>query len=468
MANDFLANVNAMFDHAAALAKIDQGILDQIKAVNSILRVQFPIKKDDGSIEVISGWRAQHSHHRLPTKGGIRFAPNVNEDEVAALAALMTYKCALVDVPFGGAKGGLCIEPSHYTDSELERITRRFAFELQQKKFIGPAIDVPAPDYGTGAREMAWIADTFSCLEQNIDAAGCVTGKPVSQGGVRGRQEATGLGVCFGLREICEDKEQMKRVGLDPGLKGKRVIIQGFGNVGRYAAEYLENEGAKIIGVLERDGAIYDDAGISVTKLMSHFEKEGNVTGFSAAKEVSENSQQGLTRDCDILIPAALENQITEDNWDQVQAKIIGEAANGPVTSEASKRLLEKGILVVPDFYLNAGGVTVSYFEWIKNLSHIRFGRLEKRFHQRKHSKLMEAFLADTEEDSLDSLQDLDSGGDERDLIFSGLEETMINALGEITAAVRELDLGQDLRTAGYVVALRKIAKSYQERGIFP
>src|SRR5512141_356855 len=352
--------------------------------------MQFPWKRDDGSIEVINGWRAQHSVHRLPTKGGIRFAPKVDEDEVSALAALMTYKCALVDVPFGGAKGAVRIDRTKYSDAELERVTRRFTYELFAKNLIGPGMDVPAPDYGTGAKEMAWILDTYTALAPGtIDALGCVTGKPVTQGGVRGRAEATGRGVYFALREACSYDEDMAAMKIRPGVKGKRVVVQGLGNVGYHAAKFIQEGGGILVGLAEREGAIFNADGLDVDSVVKHRTETGSILGFKGARDISATAQ-ALELECDVLVPAALENVITAENVDRIHAPIIVEGANGPITADASEKLLARGALILPDIYTNAGGVTVSYFEWVKNLSHMRFGRMEKRFAERSNERILE------------------------------------------------------------------------------
>ncbi len=368
----FFGAVEKSFDKASKFTKWEQGILEQIKECNAVYQMRFPLKRDDGSIEVIEAYRVQHSHHKTPCKGGIRFAAEVNQDEVMALAALMTYKCAIVNVPFGGGKGGIKINPKKYSPYELEKITRRYTAELIKKNFIGPGTDVPAPDYGTGEREMAWILDTYSAMHPGeIDAAGCVTGKPVTQGGVRGRREATGLGVFFGLREVCNMSDIMTKLGLTTGVKGKRVAVQGLGNVGYHTAKFFQDAGAIIVGLAEFEGAIWSNQGLDVDEVFNYRKKGGTLLNFPGATNFEMNSDL-LEMDCDILIPAALENVINGDNAQRVKAKIIGEAANGPLTPEADEVLNKKGILVVPDMYLNAGGVTVSYFEWLKNLSHVR------------------------------------------------------------------------------------------------
>ncbi|MEO8194206.1 MAG: Glu/Leu/Phe/Val dehydrogenase [Gemmatimonadales bacterium] len=461
------AQVNKYFDKAAAHLDHPPGLLAQIKACNSVYRMQFPLKRDDGTIEVINGWRAQHSVHRLPTKGGIRFAPQVDEDEVSALAALMTYKCALVDVPFGGAKGAVRIDKSKYSDGELERITRRYTYELFAKNLIGPGVDVPAPDYGTGPREMAWIVDTYSSLAPGvIDALGCVTGKPVTQGGVRGRTEATGRGVYFALREAVSYEEDMKPLGFTTGLDGKRIVVQGMGNVGYWTAKFIEEGGGTVIALAEREGAVYCKSGLDVEKVLAHRTETGSILGFPGATDI-RNSADALELECDIVVPAALENVITPANVDRIKAKIIVEGANGPVTADASETLLSRGVLIVPDIYTNAGGVTVSYFEWVKNLSHMRFGRMEKRFQEHTNEQIIEAAEALTGRKlSPEARRQATEAAGEEELVNSGLEETMVSAYAEL----RSIQKGHkvDLRTAAFINAIGKVALAYTQRGIFP
>ncbi|MFO7589115.1 MAG: Glu/Leu/Phe/Val dehydrogenase [Gemmatimonadota bacterium] len=465
----FVAQVNRNFDRAAARTGLEPGLLAQIRECNSTYRVAFPLKRDDGSIEVIEAWRAEHSHHKLPTKGGIRFSLDVSADEVMALAALMTYKCAVVDVPFGGAKGGIRIDRGNYSWDELERITRRYTFELFKKRFIGPATDVPAPDYGTGPAEMAWIVDTFQSLaagEQNPEA--CVTGKPLTQGGIRGRLEATGRGVYFGTREACGVADDMKALGLAPGLAGKRVVVQGLGNVGYHAAKYFQEGGAVLVGLAEREGAIASPRGLDLEAVVAHRAETGSILGFRGAADLPTTAE-ALELDCDILVPAALENVITEENAGRIHARIVAEAANGPTSAAADDILRERGVRVLPDIYLNAGGVTVSYFEWAKNLSHLRFGRMEKRFDEESHRRLIEALERATgEEFSESEVSSLAAGADEENLVVSGLEETMIAAYHQVRDVEKRLGDSMDLRTAAFVTAISKIATSYHELGIFP
>lgn len=464
---DFLADVNRMFAKAARLTDHPDGLLEQIRMCNSIYRMEFPLKRDDGSIETIHAFRAEHSHHKLPTKGGIRYAETVNENEVVALASLMTYKCAVVDVPFGGAKGGIRINRANYSQAEIERITRRYTFELIRKNFIGPGIDVPAPDYGTGPQEMAWILDTYNQFTDNpLDALACVTGKPVGQGGVRGRREATGQGVFFGIQEACSHAEDMQRLGLEPGLEGKTVVVQGLGNVGFSAAKFLQEGGARIIGIAEYEGAIYDTNGIDVPQAFAHRKSNGTILDFPGAENIMPSSK-ALELECDILLPAALEEQITMRNVHEIKAKIVAEAANGPTSSDADAVLLERGVLILPDLYLNAGGVTVSYFEWLRNLSHVRFGRMNKRFERNAQRRLMLAVEQMTgDRFAPEVVESIVQGADEIDIVNSGLEETMSFAYNEVREIAKLKNT--DLRTAALVDAINKIAVLYLEMGIFP
>jgi len=464
----FFQSVEKSFDKAAKFTSWDPGILEQIKQCNSVLRMHFPVKVND-KIEVIKAYRVQHSHHKAPCKGGIRYSPEVNLDEVMALAALMTFKCAIVNVPFGGAKGGITIDPKKYTAYDLEKITRRYTAELVKKNFIGPGIDVPAPDYGTGEREMAWIVDTYQSLKPGeIDAAGCVTGKPVTQGGVRGRKEATGLGVFFGIREVCNMEDVMKKQGLTVGVVGKTVVVQGLGNVGYHSAKFFREAGAKVIALAEYEGAIFNADGLNEEEVFQHRKKTGSILNFPGATNFAKNTD-ALELECDILIPAALENVINEENAPRVKAKIVGEAANGPCTPEADEEFTRRGILCVPDMYLNAGGVTVSYFEWLKNLSHVRYGRLEKRFAENLNGHI----LGQIEELSGKTVSQKERdfimhGPEEQDLVHSGLEETMITATREIMQIWKDNPSIPDMRTAAYVSAINKVAQSYNELGIFP
>ncbi len=465
----FFEQVNRYFDRAAGLLSVPPGILDQVRACNAVYHLSFPLRRDDGSVEVIHGWRAHHSQHRLPVKGGIRLSEHASEDEVTALAALMTYKCALLDIPYGGAKGGIRVRKEDYSEAELERIVRRFTYELVQRNCIGPGVDVPGPDMGVGEREIAWIADTYIQLSHGeVSAQGAVTGKPVSQGGVRGRVEATGRGVYFGIREALSNADDMERHGLSTGVDGKTVVIQGLGNVGYHAGRFLSEAGARVVGIVEREGAIYRAGGLDVETVHRHRADGGSILDLDADEKLEgPDGPAGLEWACDILLPAALENVIHEDNAPRIQAKVIAEGANGPTTADADEILREKGVLQIPDMYLNAGGVTVSYFEWIKNLSNIRFGRMGRRFEAMSNDRILRA-VEDLTGKSFngDTIRELAVGAGEEDLVNSGLEETMVSGYQQM----REMALfhGTDLRCAAMAAAIGKVALAYRERGIFP
>ena len=466
----FYTTVQNNFDKAAALTDWPKGLLSQIKECNAVYQMRFPVKIGK-SYEVIEAYRVQHSQHRQPTKGGIRYSSMVDQEEVMALASLMTYKCAIVDVPFGGAKGGIKISPRKYSEDILQKITRRYTVELIKKGFIGPSVDVPAPDYGTGEREMAWILDTYTTFARGgeIDAAGCVTGKPVNQNGIRGRTEATGRGVYYGLREACSVESDMKALGLTPGIAGKRIVIQGFGNVGTHTALIAQQEGdAKIVAIAEYNGTIYNPDGIDIEKLIKHKKRTHTILNMAGTKTF-HGKDDWLKINCDILIPAALENQIHSRNVKKIKAKIIAEAANGPITQNAEEYLNEKGVMILPDMYLNAGGVTVSYFEWLKNLSHMRFGRMDKRFNQNTYSNIINVVERLTERSIGQKEKRLITrGADEIDLVRSGLEETMVNAYHAIWDTKKRRRKVKDLRTAAFIVALDKVANDYMMMGVFP
>jgi glutamate dehydrogenase (NAD(P)+) len=465
----FFDDVCSYVDRAAQFTNHDKGLLQQIKACNSVYRFQFPIRRGN-SFEIIHAWRVEHSHHMTPTKGGIRYSDMVNEDEVMALAALMTYKCAIVNVPFGGAKGGIKINPKNYTVAELETITRRYTVELIKKNFIGPGIDVPAPDYGSGEREMSWIADTYLTMNPgSLDALACVTGKPLALHGIAGRKEATGRGVAYAVRECVAVAEDMKKLGFSAGLNGKRIIVQGLGNVGASSAKYLIEFGATIVGICEYEGAVYNENGLDLDDLIKHRKETGSILGYSKATKEFKDSAEGLEQECDILVPAALENQITENNIRNIKAKIITEGANGPTTPAAAAIFIEKGGIIVPDMYANAGGVTVSYFEWLKNLSHVAFGRMGRLYDEQSNSNILNTIESTTgvtlspEQRAL-----IVRGASELELVNSGLEDTMTRSYHEIREKLMQNPEITDLRTAAFVLAVDKIAVSYMNMGIWP
>ena len=463
----FLANINRMVDRAFDTLDLPAGLPQQIRQTNSVYKVNFPVELD-GEIQVFTGWRAVHSEHRMPAKGGIRYSTMVNEDEIEALAALMSYKCAIVDVPFGGSKGGLCIEPSACDEDQLRTITRRFAYELAKKGYISPSQNVPAPDMGTGEREMAWIADVYRMsFPEDLNAIACVTGKPVSQGGIAGRTEATGRGLQYALQEFFRHAEDVGEAGLQGTLAGKRVVVQGLGNVGYHAARFLQQEDeAVIVGIAERDGALVSDDGLDVDDVHAWLRETGGVADYPRAEFVRDSASV-LEYDCDILIPAALENQITADNAERICASLVVEAANGPTSFEGNEILRRNGKIVLPDVFINAGGVTVSYFEWVKNVSHIRFGRLDRRFDEARGRQILKIVEEMTGRDVPRHLAaPLEAGAHEIDLVRSGLEDTMRIGYNQIREIRRSRDNVHDYRTAAFVLALEKIADAYLEFGI--
>ncbi len=463
----FRDGVNLMVDRAISVMGLDAGIASAIKACNAVIQVQFPVKIR-GKIEVFTGWRATHSTHRLPSKGGIRYASYADQNEVEALAALMTYKCAIVNVPFGGSKGALLIDPSQYDRDEMEMITRRFALELIRKGFLSPSTNVPAPDVGTGQREMAWIADTYKQLNpEDINYVACVTGKPIHHGGIQGRVEATGRGVQYAIQEFFRHSDDVKKASMSGTLDGKTCVIQGFGNVGYHAAKFLsEQDGVKITAVINSTGALINDEGINIEQLRQHIDEHHEITTYPCAQYV-EDGQAVLEKQCDILIPAALENQINLANVDRINANLIVEAANGPVSFGADDILNRKGIILIPDAYANAGGVTVSYFEWIRNISHIRFGRMQRRHEEMRGMQMTKMFEEVTGNSVSEHIRDtITRGADELDLVRSGLDDTMRMAYQEIRETMDNNENIKDLRTSTYVTSIRKIARSYLDVGI--
>ncbi|MEH7829807.1 Glu/Leu/Phe/Val family dehydrogenase [Gemmobacter denitrificans] len=468
----FRESVDLMFNRAVRLMDLSPGLENKIRVCNSTYTVRFGVRLR-GKIETFTGYRSVHSEHMEPVKGGIRYALSVNQDEVEALAALMTYKCALVETPFGGSKGGLCIDPRAWDEHELEQITRRFAYELIKRDLIHPAQNVPAPDMGTGEREMAWIADQYARMNTtDINAKACVTGKPPHAGGIQGRVEATGRGVQYALREFFRHPEDVARARLSGGLEGKRIIVQGLGNVGYHAARFLsEEDGAKVIAIIERDGALVSAAGLEVEAVKQHLAATGGLQGFAGATFVEQGASV-LEEDCDILIPAAMEGVINLSNAHRIRAPLILEAANGPITYGADEILSKKGCVIIPDLYANAGGVTVSYFEWVKNLSHIRFGRMQRRAEEARSRLLVDELERLSADQGLGWRLTADfkdrflTGSDELALVRSGLDDTMRTAYQSIREVWHARPEVPDLRVAAYMTAIDRVAKTYRSKGL--
>jgi glutamate dehydrogenase (NAD(P)+) len=462
----FKDNVNLHVDKSAKLLNFSDDLLEHLKSTHSLIKVNVGVVLD-GKINNFTGWRAVHSEHILPTKGGLRYSETVDQDDTEALASLMTYKCAIVNIPFGGAKGGLKINPKNYTMPQLREITKAFASKLINKGFISPALNVPAPDVGTSVREMEWILETYKTLKpDDINYRGCVTGKPLHRGGIAGRTEATGRGIEEVVREIFRHEDVVKEAGLKNELKDNEIIVQGFGNVGSNLAKHLYNrDKAKIIAIGEFDGYLYNKKGIDINALIEFYKTNKSINNPKLG-EFKNKPSELLELDCDILIPAALENAITVDNVDKIKTKLIIEAANGPVSFEADQKLFEKGVMIIPDIYVNAGGVVVSYFEWVKDISHIRFGRVEKRFQEQKILDIIDLIDKKTNtKTDFDTIKKIIHGADEEDLAFSGLEDSMRNAFIEIYNAKKQIK--KSFRDSAYYVSLKKIRNFYTVEG-FP
>ena len=461
---EFLNSVNQMFDKSAKLLSLPEDLAIKIKLANSTYTVNFGVKLRN-KLHTFTGFRCVHSEHNEPVKGGIRYSLGASQSEVEALAALMSYKCSLMDLPFGGSKGALIIDPNAWKRDELEKITRRFTYELAKRDLIHPSQNVPAPDMGTDENVMAWIADEYRRLNPTeIDSLACVTGKPISKGGVHGRTEATGRGVFYAINEFLSYPKDCKRIGLSPHIEGQRIIIQGFGNVGYYAAKFLSERGAKIITIIEKDGSVVNDKGINIESLKKYFDKKRTFNGYDG---FTTTRSRFLSKKCDILIPAAVENVINKNNVNNIKSKLIVEAGNGPITAEADNILQKRGVVVIPDFYANSGGVIVSYFEWVKNLSKMRYGLMQEREEEKRQSNLVSALELMTDKNFPTDLKDeVIKGSTEIDLVRSGLEEKMREGYSNIHEKFHSSKKIKDLRTAGMVIAIRKIADAYSYLGI--
>ena len=468
----FRQSVDTMYNRASRLIDLAPGLEEKIRVCNATYTVRFGVRLK-GKIQTFTGYRSVHSEHIEPVKGGIRFAKSVNQDEVEALAALMTYKCALVEIPFGGSKGGLCIDPREYKDEELEIITRRFAYELAKRDLIHPSQNVPAPDMGTGEREMAWIADQYSRMNTTeINSRACVTGKPLNAGGISGRVEATGRGIQYALRAFFNHRDDMKKAKLKGTLAGKKIIVQGLGNVGYHAALFLSTEDdALITSIIEKDGMLVNAKGLNVQKVYEHLTEHGNLIDCNEGKFIQE-SENGLEQDCDIIIPAAIEGVINLNNAENIKASLVIEAANGPITAPADEILNKRGVVIIPDMYANAGGVTVSYFEWVKNLSHIRFGRMRRRQEETRNSLLVKELNRILKASGLKTrlsnefIKKYSEGAGEIELVRSGLDDTMVNAYQAMSEVWNSRDDVDSLRLAAYLLSIERIASTYHAKGL--
>ena len=467
MMNKFLSDTTKYVDKALKFTNLSDGLANKIITCNSTYTVRFGVRLR-GEIFTFEGWRSVHSEHMEPTKGGIRFDLATHAEEVEALAALMSYKCAIINVPYGGSKGGLKIDPSKWEKRELEKITRRFAQELIKRDLISPSMNVPAPDIGTSSKEMAWIADEYRKIHPaDINGAACVTGKPENKNGLVGREEATGRGVQFIIREFFRNPDLLKKVKLDNDLSTKTFILQGFGNVGYHASKFLtEDDSVKLIAIAEHNGGIYNKDGINVEHAKKYFVKHKSFKNYPKADFVKDSSLL-IKRKCDILIPAARENVITEKNAADISANLIVEAANGPISYKGNQILNKNKKFIIPDILANGGGVAVSYFEWVKNIRHIRFGRLEKRRNQLQLNNLIEAIETMTGKTMPKKYKDNFANGiEEIDLVRSGLDDMMIDGFQSVKKVFLENKKIPDFRTAAFKTAIEKIALSYDFIGL--
>lgn len=467
--SSFLSDVDAMFDAATGSLDLPDGLAEKIRVCNATYVTRFGVRLR-GKMHTFTGWRAVHSTHNNPAKGGIRYSAQADQGEVEALAALMTYKCALLGLPFGGSKGALMIDPREWNELELEKITRRFAQELIRHGFLNSGMNVPAPDMGTNDQTMMWIADEYRRLKpDDINGMACVTGKPLGGNGIEGRTEATGRGVQFAVHAFFETVEDAQKAGFkDNDLSDRSVIVQGLGNVGYHAAKFLsEDDKCRIVAVIERDGVVRNSEGLNIERLKSHVTENGGVQGFDGGRFDPDGSK-ALEDECDILIPAAMEHVIHSGNAAAIQARLIVEAANGPISYEADRSLRERGVVIIPDLFANAGGVVVSYFEWVKNLTHIPFGLMERRYDEKGHRTLARSLEAMTGQAfPKDAEDEFFHGRTEIDLVRSGLDDMMRSTYAELSRRWNNPDdAAVDLRNAAYGLAVNRIAEAYKAIGI--
>ena len=462
--NVFLKSISKMFDDAVKILGVKRGLANQIKSCNSTHTIRFGVKLESG-IKTFTGWRAVHSEHLEPVKGGIRYSPHIKTSEIEAMAALMTFKNAVIDVPFGGSKGGLKIDPKKYSEEELEKITRRFTEELSKRGLISPSLNVPAPDMGTGKKEMAWIADEYKRLHpHDLNAFACVTGKPENMGGVDGRTEATGRGIFFALKSFF-DSVDIKKTKIKGSLKSQKIIVEGLGKVGYYAAAALREHGCKIIGVIEHHHSFFNEKGLDIDLIKKWLSESGDAKDYPNQNELKTRDEV-FEKKSDIFIPAAREGTVTEENQAKLNTKIICEGANGPLTSRADEELSKRGVFIIPDLYANAGGVAVSYFEWVRNLSHMRFGRMEKRRKEYENASLISIIENSTGSRVASKTKDiLKQGPSEIDLVRSGLEDMMAEAYENMSEIWNDNNY-PSLRTTAYIYSIKKLVESYKSIGI--
>lgn len=464
--------VKEYFDIAAAKSGLSKDRIELIKNADLVLKMHIPLIRDDGSVEMIPAYRCKHSHHKIPTKGGTRIAPSVNLQEVEALASLMSIKLAIADVPYGGGKGGLKLNPKDYSKGEIERVMRRYTIELAKHGFLGAACDVPGPDLGTTVWHMDIMADTYKTLYgmSDINALGCVTGKSTAVGGIIGRTESTGLGVYYCTRDVLNEKTYAplrRKHKIADKLEGKKLVFQGFGNVGYWAAKFMETDGAHVVGVAEYNGSIYNAKGMNVDEIKAWFVQHGTFKGCPAGEFFEGNAAMFMP--CDVLVPAATEQALNMHNADKVQAKMIVEGGNGVTTVRADAILNAKNVLILPDVLANGSGVTCSYFEWLKNLEHKRPGRLTKKWEETSKSNLLKGINQVLIENGIDvHLEDevgekFMKGGDSLDIVNSALDSFMADAMQRTYKIAKEEDM--TMRLASYIYALRFISGQFDYTG---
>ena len=449
------------FNSAASKTGIDPEYLNLIQSCQTVIRFNIPLRRDDGRLETVTCYRAQHSTHKLPCKGGTRYSDHIDLQEVEALASLMTFKLAIADVPFGGGKGGIKINPRDLSQAELERVTRKYTMELIKKGFIGAAVDCLGPDMGTNEQVMTWIKDTYMNVkgEQDINSEGCCTGKFIAQGGINGRSESTGLGVYYAIRELTSYKTFCDKIGLPKGIKGRTFSVQGFGAVGYWAAKFLEKDGGIITTIIEYNSAIHNPEGFNVQDVKDYMVKNGTLKGFPGAVDTEiADPLAYLEKEADYMIPAAVEKSLHKGNAEKIKVKAIFEGANGPTTFAAEQIFTERGIICAPDLLVNGGGVTCSYFEWLKNLEHISPGKMTKKYEEKSQMRLLEIMGYEPEEG-----KEIE-GASELDIVYSGLDEIMSSATKENWDFAMKKNLS--FRDACLVNAIHKVYNSYKENGI--